>query len=514
MNHLLLYGPSGTGKSAAGKRLADALDLPFIDLDIEIEAAAGMTVEAIFSDRGEAAFRRLESETLAQTLKTMEDRVVALGGGALLNDQNRQLAEQSGHVICLRADARTLLERLQQSTVVRPLLASDPETSVRRYLSGRKAHYDSFDRQLVTDSLDIRQTAWEMQKMFGRFRLKQMGQPYDVRVGSGLRQHVGALMKQMGLGGPVCVVADRNTEQYGNQVLAALQRSGFKAALTVIPDGEAYKTVDSVQALWSSFLDNGLERGSTVVAVGGGVVGDLAGFAAATYLRGIRWVCIPTSLLAMVDASIGGKTGADLPQGKNLVGAFHAPALVVVDPEVLATLPERELRAGMAEVVKAGVIADAALFERCRTLDLDGDLSRLVPSAMSIKIGIIESDPYERGERALLNFGHTIGHAVEHGSGFELLHGEAIAIGMFAEARIAEHIGVAPRGTADAIAACLTHIGLPTGIPADLSAERLSGTIMLDKKKTGGAIKFALPAGIGSARLVSLAAEDFLAFLK
>lgn len=507
MNPIFLYGPSYSGKSAAGRLLAEALDLPFFDLDSEIETRAGMTVAAVFERHGDAHFRKLESEALQARTANTAEAVIALGGGALLSDANRTLVERNGHVVCLRAAAGTLLERAKSAEMVRPLLADNPEQALAAYLNRRSAHYDSFGRQLATDSLSPAGIAWEVRKMLGIHRLKAMGAPYDVRVQPGSLRQIDRYLLPRGLAGPFCVVSDANTETYGRQAAQALQAAGQQAGLVVLPAGETYKTVETVARLWAAFLENGLERGSTVIAVGGGVVGDLAGFAAATYLRGVRWACIPTTLLAMVDASLGGKTGADLPQGKNLVGAFHAPALVLADPEVLASLPARELSAGMAEVVKAGVIADAALFDRCRTIDLAGDLGALIPAAMSVKIRVIEADPYEKGERALLNFGHTVGHAVEHASGFALLHGEAIAVGMVAEARLAEKLGFAEIGTAAALCSCLVHLSLPVDIPPGMAADDLLRTMRLDKKKTAGALKFALPQRIGSAGLLKL--EEF-----
>ncbi|OQY30916.1 MAG: 3-dehydroquinate synthase [Anaerolineaceae bacterium 4572_5.2] len=267
--------------------------------------------------------------------------------------------------------------------------------------------------------------------------------------------------------------------------------------------------MDSVQELWNAFLEAKIERGSTVVALGGGVVGDLAGFAAATFLRGVNWVNVPTSLLAMVDSSLGGKTGADLPQGKNLVGAFHAPRLVLVDPETLSTLPEVELRNGLAEVIKHGVIGAPELFRDLTDLtgfqNLSGlsglDWTEIVRRAMAVKIKIIEEDPYEQGLRQSLNFGHTIGHAVELASDFTLRHGEAVAIGMVAEARLAEEMGVAKSGLEKKITSTLRGLGLPTEIPPGLDEKRIQHALQRDKKKSGGVVRFALPVRVGEVRV-------------
>ncbi len=253
-------------------------------------------------------------------------------------------------------------------------------------------------------------------------------------------------------------------------------------------------------AIWAGLVQAGLERGSTVVALGGGITGDLTGFAAATFLRGVSWVGVPTSLLAMADSSLGGKTGADLPQGKNLIGAFHPPALVLADPQVLATLPEAEIRSGLAEVVKHGVISDPQLFALCaQGLDaLRADWDTLVRRTMAVKIRVIEIDPYERGLREALNLGHTIGHGVEKASQYRLRHGEAVAIGMVAEARLSERLGIAQPGLAEEIAAVLRTLGLPVSIPAELPRSAILQAMRVDKKRSAGQVRFSLPVSIGN----------------
>jgi 3-dehydroquinate synthase len=252
-------------------------------------------------------------------------------------------------------------------------------------------------------------------------------------------------------------------------------------------------------------LAHGCARDTTVVALGGGVIGDLAGFVAATYMRGVPVVQIPTTLLAMVDASVGGKTAVDTPAGKNTVGAFHSPALVVIDPSTLASLPRRELRAGLAEVIKHGVIANAAEIDAARALAPTLDtgqapsslLESLIERSVRIKANVVAADEREHGLRKVLNFGHTVGHGVEAASSYTLLHGEAIAIGMVAEARVAERLGIAVVGTADAIERAVTAVGLPSRIPADLAPERVIALMQSDKKRRRGLLEYALPARLG-----------------
>lgn len=271
-----------------------------------------------------------------------------------------------------------------------------------------------------------------------------------------------------------------------------------------VPAGEASKTRESWMALTDALLDAGCGRDTTIVALGGGVTGDLAGFVAATFLRGVPYVQVPTSLLAMVDSSIGGKTGVDTAAGKNLVGAFHRPAAVVADPAVLRTLPGEHLRAGMAEAVKHAVIADATLFDWIELhgasllADPGGPLmTELIGRAVAIKARVVEADEREAGLRKVLNFGHTIGHAIEQLTGYSLLHGHAIAIGMVVEARAAETVGIADPGTCGRIAALLSQLGLPVALPPGIDSERLLNATRADKKAREGAVEYALPCRIG-----------------
>ncbi|MBE0698460.1 MAG: 3-dehydroquinate synthase, partial [Anaerolineaceae bacterium] len=251
-----------------------------------------------------------------------------------------------------------------------------------------------------------------------------------------------------------------------------------------------------------AFIKAGVERSSTIIALGGGVVGDMVGFAAATFLRGVPWVNVPTTLLSMVDSSLGGKTGIDLPQAKNLVGAFYPPRFVLADPLVLDTLPVRELRSGLAEVIKHGVIGDPDLYGLCSEglEKIKEDLPKIVCQGMAIKVKVIEIDPFEKGIRQGLNLGHTIGHGVEISSGFSISHGEAVGIGMVAEAHLAEKMGLAEPGTCADISDVLTRLGLPTQMPQEIPVKNVIAAMQLDKKRAAGKIHFALPLKIGEVK--------------
>jgi 3-dehydroquinate synthase len=328
----------------------------------------------------------------------------------------------------------------------------------------------------------------------------------SIRVGRGLFENAGAIAREVAPAHRYALITDSNVGPlYAEEVRNQLEKGS--AEVLTIPAGESNKTRESWARLTDQMLAKKFGRDSVVIALGGGVVGDLAGFVAATFMRGIPVVQMPTTLVAMVDASIGGKTAVDTPAGKNLVGAFHPPAAVLVDPQLLATLPLREMRAGFAEIVKHGVIADDVYLREVASgasemlsaggSESDSMLSLIVRS-VEIKAEIVSRDEREEGLRKTLNFGHTIGHAVELVSGYSLLHGEAVAIGMALEGRLAEQIGVAKAGTAATIVKALQSAGLPTDLPTGFEAEEVIEAMKSDKKGKSGKTRFALPLRVGA----------------
>ncbi len=330
------------------------------------------------------------------------------------------------------------------------------------------------------------------------------GRGYDVVIEAGALGRLGGLLREAAPASRYVLITDANVERaHGAAVLGVLRGAGLRAEALVVAAGEVEKNRERWTELTDRMLEMGVGRDGCVLALGGGVVGDLAGFVAATYLRGVPVVQIPTTVLAMVDASVGGKTGVDTGAGKNLVGAVHQPSLVVADPLTLGTLPERELRSGLAEAVKHGAIADRAYFDwiaDAAAALAGGDveaLTRLVATSVRIKAGVVSRDPLERGERKALNFGHTIAHAVEALSGFALPHGYAVAIGMVTEARVGERAGVTEAGTAAELERVLGRLGLPVAVPREIASESILERALLDKKARAGRARYALLAELG-----------------
>ena len=328
---------------------------------------------------------------------------------------------------------------------------------------------------------------------------------YRVTIAAGALDRLGDIVRDAAPAHRYAIITDSNVgPAYAERVRSALGTSC--TSVHTITAGEAHKTRDTWSSLTDELLAAGLGRDTTVIALGGGVVGDLAGFVAATFMRGVPYVQVPTSLLAMIDASVGGKTGVDTPAGKNLVGAFHQPAAVIADTSVLETLPLDHLRAGMAEAIKHGVIADAAYFDvvssvasQLSTLDLTSDaMLELVARSVEIKADVVRRDEREGGVRKTLNFGHTIGHAVELCSRFTVLHGFAVAIGMVYEATLAERLGVAERGTSSRIREASRAAGLPDVRPSSIAIDEIVAATHGDKKARGGQVEYALPSRVGA----------------
>lgn len=514
--NVVLTGFMGTGKTAAGRRLAGLIGYEFVDTDALIEQRAGRSVAAIFETEGEAAFRRMEA-ACAQELAARRGLVIATGGGMLLTKQNADLLEASGPVFCLTADVETLLERLAAEAGQRPLLAApDRRARMAALLEERAAGYGRFP-QIKTTGKTVDNVAKEIAYLMDKLVLPvthpQGG--YNVVVGDDLLPELARLAA---LKGPYVIVTDSNV----GPLYAA--QCGAAAAVITFPAGEAQKTLATVQAIYDELLAAGADRQTTIVALGGGVVGDVAGFVAATYMRGVDFVQCPTSLLAMVDASVGAKTGVDLPQGKNLIGAFKQPTAVLADIRTLRTLPQAEFASGMAEVIKSAMIGDESLFVELEAAPALvqpqsaaewAALALMVSRAIEVKRDVVQEDPFEHGRRAVLNLGHTFGHAIEQASGYAIRHGEAVAMGMVAAAHLGATQGLAEQGLDARLEALLAKAGLPARIPQELEAGALYAAMGSDKKKADGRLRFILPHDVGDVRIVTgISRADVLATLR
>lgn len=457
MNTLFLYGPPASGKTTLGKKLAEALRRPFFDLDDEIVKAKGKSIPKIFEAGGEAAFRKAESETLRALVKRPDSQgaVIALGGGTLLDASNRELAEKEGRVWCIEAPSQEELDRrFAAKPGARPLGNKAEE---------RKAHYAAFPRRVA-------------QKFFLKDSLVVVG------------DDLGPLKGFADL-----VIADENAAKANKSALA-------NATLETIPSGEQFKNLKTVERIWEFALSHGLGRKNTLAAFGGGVTGDLTGFAAATFMRGIDWINVPTTLLSMVDASTGGKTGCDLPCGKNLVGAFHFPRLVIIDAAYLKTLPEEELKNGRAEMIKHEIIKGLPPGNY-----KDIPTAEEIGNNLAVKVEMVTKDPYEvKGFRLLLNCGHTVGHALEIATNFSFSHGQAVAIGCVVEAKLAQKLGLAKPEFVTEVKERFAAANLPTELPPNVTFASLKDIMQKDKKHQGRIVTFALPCANGDVRAVPI----------
>jgi shikimate kinase/3-dehydroquinate synthase len=516
---IVLVGLMGAGKTSIGRRLASRLGMPFRDADAEIEAAAACSIAELFSRYGEPAFRDGERRVIRRLLAS-DPLVLALGGGAFMDPETRAAVRLRGVSVWLRCKLPTLLRRVSGRDH-RPLLATgDPAAILQRLMAVRHPIYAEAD--IVVDCSDEspetttsrvldKVAAWRPPH---RVPVALGREPYDVLIGDGLLARAGALLAPVLPQKRAMVIADTNSARLHLPALRdGLAQTAITAGEIVVAPGEGSKSLETYAQVTDALLAAGVERRTAVIALGGGVVGDLAGFAAATTMRGMPFVQVPTTLLSQVDSSVGGKTGINTPRGKNLLGAFHQPRLVLADTDTLATLPARELRAGYAEIVKAGVIADADLFAWCErhgAAVVGGEAAmqaEAVRRACAFKTAMIGDDEREEKPndgRALLNLGHTFAHALEAEYGYrgELLHGEAVAVGLGLAFRLSARLGFCSEADAERV---MSHIG-SAGLPAELrtlnrrfSSAALIGHMRRDKKMRDGVLRFVLVRGVGRA---------------
>jgi shikimate kinase/3-dehydroquinate synthase len=552
---IVLVGIMGSGKTSVGRRLAARLGLDFVDADAAIETAARMTIAEIFKRHGETFFRDREHHVIAR-LMSEGQKVLATGGGAFMREDTRAKISAQAVSIWLKADLDVLMRRVRKRSN-RPLLhTEDPETTMQRLIADRYPVYgladftvlssdgphdgvvehilQTLERGLPPDTgpqHDVAEhttgSSMPQPAAVTRVPVELDARRYDILIGSHLIEEAGAQIARLFPGSACAVVTDRNVaERHLPSLEAGLDMAGIRHTRCIVEPGEASKSYENFASVCDSIIEARMERRDLVIALGGGVIGDLAGYAAASVRRGMRFVQIPTTLLSQVDSSVGGKTGINSRHGKNLVGAFHQPSLVLADTGSLATLPEREFRAGYAEVAKYGLIDNPEFFAWLESnwrgvFGAGPELTHAIATSCAAKAAVVIRDETEQGDRALLNLGHTFGHALEsltHYDGSRLVHGEGVAIGMACAFRFSAGLGLCSHEEADRAIAHLTAVGLPTRIRAvpgwTADAQTILDAMYQDKKVERGSLTFILARGIGKAFVAkNISAVDVLAFL-
>ncbi|MSQ37253.1 MAG: 3-dehydroquinate synthase [Chloroflexi bacterium] len=503
--YLFVSGPPGIGKTTVGALLAELLGAVSLDIDAVIARREHQSAEGLIKKLGLERFRDLETEVLSRLESTPAWTVVAVGGGTALRAENRARMRELGIILCLSGSLATVTRGLERTMAKRVHLSETPREHAKRVLAERRTAYADADARFVVDGV----TAGEVARAIAAWlassrgvRIEVQGErPYPVHLRAGLLADAGRHLAELGWSGAVAVVSDPTIARlHGPVLLASLAQAGLVARPISVPTGERAKSLPALRRLWNELAAAGIGRDGGVIALGGGATGDVAGFAAATYLRGIRFAQIPTTLLAMVDSSIGSKTGIDLAAGKNLAGAFHPPSAVLADLAVLQTLPARQVSNGLAEVIKSAYLVDRpAVAQVSRTIEKvrSGDLGGLLATislTVEIKARVVSEDERESGIRELLNFGHTFGHAYEAAMGYRVGHGEAVAVGLVFATALAEQLGLAPGSLRLELEELLVRSGLP--VRAKLPATVWS-YLQRDKKVRAGKVRWILPRRIG-----------------
>jgi len=525
MRNLFLVGPMGSGKTAVGKSVARLLRLQFVDSDAEIERRTGVDITYIFEREGEAGFRQREREIIAE-LTQRKRCLVSTGGGAVIAEANRAVLRERGFVVYLHTSVEEQTERTAHGQH-RPLLANvaNPAQRLAELMTFREPLYRGVaDAVVNTDRRKVQSVADDVAAAYRaavfdavnlaagepvvnpqRLEVVLPGATYPIHIGPGMLDDAAAWCSQLP-SGPLLVVTNPTVAPlYLDRLLTALQVAipGRRVHTCIVPDGEQHKSLGTLSLVFDALVEHRIPRDGGLLALGGGVVGDLTGFAAATWQRGVACVQVPTTLLAQVDSSVGGKTAVNHPGGKNLIGAFHQPSAVIADTATLATLPPREFAAGLAEVAKYGFIMDEAFigWMEANAAQLSARdpvaLAYAIRRSCECKAHLVAVDEREQGPRALLNLGHTFGHAIETGAGYgEYLHGEAVAIGTVLAAGLSQRLGWLSAADVQRVRALLEALGLPVAAPK-LGVERTLELMRLDKKVLKGQLRLVLLRRLG-----------------
>jgi shikimate kinase/3-dehydroquinate synthase len=503
--HIFLVGPPGIGKSSVAPRLARHFGAAVIELDQQIQRRSRKPNKEVIEQDGMDRFRDLESSVLTRLARTPSWVVVDTGGGAPIREENRALMHELGIIVGLRGSLDRVASGIAATMAKRPYPDVNPRDRARQVLKERRIAYADTDVTFDVDGATADEVAraiaaWLVSARGVRIDIAGAEGPCRVLIRAGMLDHVGPHLADLGWRGRVAIVADAQTARYAGDVERSLRAVDLDAVTLRVPAGERGKSLRAAARLWDDLARERVPRDGGIVALGGGSVGDVAGFVAATYLRGVRVAQIPTTLLGMADAAIGGKTAIDIAAGKNLVGAFHSPDAVFADLAVLATLPRRQVSSGLAEVVKSAFLADresVAQLGRALESVRGGDLGALLAAvtiAADVKGSIVSVDPKEAGLRELLNFGHTMGHAYEAASGYRVTHGEAVAVGMVYATALAEALDLTSPALRPQLEALLERSGLPTRARLPRAAWSF---VLADKKARAGKLRWILPRRIG-----------------
>lgn len=500
--NIIFTGFMGTGKTTVGKLLAEKLSREFVDTDQLIEERHGLTIAEIFDQLGESAFRKMEAD-IARELGQRQGLVISTGGRLMLDPSNVAALSVTGRVFCLVATPQEILSRIERDTDHRrPLLdVANPGEQIVELLQERKKGYQRFLKMTTDENHpnDITENLLNfLQKSQKHFAIDIPSYPHEYIVGNGILPFTRQLA---GTDGMLVVITDTVVGELYSQSCGSVDH------VITIPEIRQKKTLATVQAVYDQLVDIGFDRSGTIAALGGSVIGDIAGFVAATFMRGVNLVQCPTSMLAMADTSIGGKNSLDLSQGKNLIGSFKQPSLVIADVATLMTLPSEELVSGMAEIIKHGLLADINLFEKveqgdwpARTESLHSSYSEfqtLVAQSIQVKISYVQKDPFDEGVRKQLNMGHTFAHAIEKVSNNTVRHGEAVAMGIAAATDLAMRLGYCDEQLKNRIDSVFSKVGLPNRIPTNLSGESILEAMSRDKKRLAQSNRLVLPVKVG-----------------
>jgi len=526
--NVVLIGFMGSGKDSVAKEISKKTDLSFISMDDFIVLKEKRSINKIFEESGEKYFRKTEKETLKR-IKNIKNIVVATGGGVVKDEENRKILSGMGKVIYLYTSLDAVKQRLDKNKT-RPLI-KNKDNIIKIYNERmKKGFYEFADEKIDTSQITPIQVAEKIlknlqiktkskEKTFKEYKLKAESKEYPIYIGCNILQEKNSDLNLEFKSDKVAIISNPVVGAlYIKEIEKMLIDKGVKPHTCIIPDGEKYKNFDTIKKIFDALLKENMDRSSSIIALGGGVIGDMGGFVASTLKRGVSLIHIPTTLIAQVDSSIGGKTGFDHPLGKNMIGTFYQPDMVLIDIKKLLTLPKKEFRNGLAEVIKYGITHDTELFdilEKKQKEIIDRDvklLQKIVSRCVQIKKEVVEEDEKEeKGIREVLNYGHTIGHIIETLTGYsKYSHGEAVAIGMVEEAKLAQKEGLLPNEDLKRIEELIEKYELPFSIPKNIKRDDMKNCVSQDKKVRKGKIRLPVPTKIGKIITREVECKNFL----